>query len=139
MDVQFADLIASDPETARIWAAGSRGVGRLARADRDAFDTLMLKLWKIVEGQYWAHRLGSVRNSTFKARASGAVAMYRLPGVQQYFSERRLMYSAEFIEFLQTGKLDSDIVHLDKRVPPGVAARDAPSAVAAVGTPGREV
>ncbi len=119
MDVQFADLLASDPWAARVWAEGSQSETRLSPAARLEFNKLMLRVWKFLEGQYWAHRLGSVRDSEFRSQASGATAMYRLPAVQEYFSERRMMYSAEFIEFLQTGRLDSDVARLYDKFPNG--------------------
>lgn len=117
MEAQFAEILTSDPQIADIWAKGSQRDTILSPAARLEFDKLMLRVWKVLEGQYWAHRLGSVRNSDFKARASGAIAMYRLPAVQEYFSERRMMYSVEFIEFLQTGKLAGDVTLLADRLP----------------------
>lgn len=117
MEAQFADLLASDPRAARVWAEGSQRDARLSPSARLEFDKLMLRLWKVLEGQFWAHRLGSVRNSDFKTRATGAIAMYRVPAVQEYFAERHMMYSTEFIEFLQTGKLDGEVVNLPPRSP----------------------
>jgi hypothetical protein len=119
MDVQFADLLTSDPQAERVWTECSHAETTLSPAARREFYNLMLRVWKFLEGQYWAHRLGSIRNSEFKSQASGATAMYRVPAVQEYFSERRMMYSAEFIEFLQTGKLESDVVQLSDRLTNG--------------------
>ena len=108
----YAELLSSDPVASSIWTEGSQDPQGLSANDRLAFDDLMLKMWKFIEGQYWTQRLGASCPNLWKSQASAAVSMYRLPGVQRYFSERRMMYSAEFMEFLQTGKLGGEVVPL---------------------------
>ena len=108
MDISCTDLIGSDPDIAHIWAEGCQSMNRLSSLDKVRFTKVMLKFWKVIEGQFWEQRLGTDSAGFWRAQSSAALGMYRLPGVQQYFSERRMLYSAEFVEFLGTGKIKHD-------------------------------
>ena len=105
MTDSFAQILAPDPNTAELWDSGSQLKDELSPDDRLEFDQLMLKFWKLMEGQFWIQRESSSLSRHWKVQASRALALYQLPGVQQYFADRRTLYSAEFVEFLQTGKL----------------------------------
>jgi hypothetical protein len=115
MDVNYTKLLPSDPDVAHLWVEGLQGMNRLSDANKLKFVTLMLKFWKVMEGQYWSDRAGSIDTESWKIQSSRAVAMYRYPGVQQYFAQRMSLYSAEFVEFLRTGDCGSDKKHRERR------------------------
>ena len=115
MDVNYTKLLPSDPEVAHLWVDGLQDLSRLSEANQLKFVTLMLKFWKLMEGQYWSDQASSIDTESWKIQSSRAVAMYRYPGVQQYFAQRLSLYSAEFVEFLRTGNGDSCKTHRERR------------------------
>jgi len=95
---QWSLSVARDPGLVRVFREGSENRGGLTQDERGQFDWLLFSAFRILENVHHQSRLGF---ATLREMEPGYAAVLESPGVQEWWRENALPFSAEFTKYVE--------------------------------------
>jgi len=88
--------LATNPELARIWDAGNKGIENLKPEELTAYHSLLLGYVRVFETLFFQSQTGTMARELWEAERRVLQFMFALPGVQQWWAVPLLPFSAAF-------------------------------------------
>ena len=83
--------LATDPDLARIWDAGNKGIENLKPEELTAYYSILLAYIRVFETLFFQSQTGTMARELWEAERRVLQFMFALPGVQQWWAHAALL------------------------------------------------
>ena len=92
----FRTLLVKDERLGILWSKGLRSRSELTASERFQFDALMMNWTRTAELQFYQEIKGLVDEPFYRGWMDEAVAVWRMPGAREWWSENKRFFNANF-------------------------------------------
>ena len=92
----FRNLLVGDERLGTIWIRGLRSRPDLSAAERAQFDALLMNFLRGVEVSFYQQANGLLDAGFYRGWIDEALAIWRLPGPREWWSENAQFFNPEF-------------------------------------------